>query len=169
MLTPEQDEALKKAESIFYEYSKQEPSQKNYNLLRNAFEILAEFVDDTDNIYYRAFFAEIIQTMQDTNEFELSEDCQSTKILIFKECLIYVYEVKSIDIVLGLTLCNNLISLGLILLQGIEEPQDYTLAHMSFDFARTLSLTFNRDTSALDEVLSHFHMSEDGSYMYKGV
>lgn len=131
MLTEEQQRALERGTELYlktYGSWKDEMCDARLNLLNESMDILAEFVDDVDDVYYRLIFANVIQDMQNTNRFELSDACQESKLIIYLETMKWFNNTDTYKAYYKPFLWSAFNNLGKIFLKGEELEQNDDLA-----------------------------------------
>lgn len=131
MLTSEQQQALERGTELYLKtYGSWEDKlcDARLDLLSESMGILAEFVDDVDDVYYRLIFANVIQDMQNTNRFELSDECQESKIIIYLQTMKWFNTTDTYQTNYKPFLWSAFTNLGAIFLKGEEMEQNDDLA-----------------------------------------
>ena len=137
--------------------------KEGLDMLIEAFNILSEFVDDVDDIYYRVVFANVVQDMQDTGEFDMSEDCEHTKIDIYLQTLKWFQSAESYQVGYRAFLWSVFNKLGGIFLKGEEFlDQNDGLARLCFLNNKIL------EHPLADIFLDYFIQNEDGEWIFTG-
>lgn len=163
-LTQEQRKAYAEGAANYYEatgkFGSVPDEEAKQELYLEAFNLLAEYVDDVVSENYLLLFAIIVQKLQDYN-FDLSEAAISKKIEIYLK-FIKEYQYDSTDDELYEHLLDKMyINLGFILLEGVELRQDENLAHLMFDICRRRGLV---DSS--EKILRQFEQGSDGKWYF---
>lgn len=162
-LNQDQQKSFEKGMSLYVNYFMDDNNNtpEMLDVLYNAFEILDEHVDEVDDIRYRMLFALAVQSMQDSQEFELSDDCIKTKNNIYLEILKWSVNLDFISAinqteVFKIFLCIALDNLAQILLKGDELPQNDHIAWMCYRECKKLGHLM------LENVFDRFEKNKDG-------
>ncbi len=164
-LSEEQQNALENGHRLYLAaLSKLNTSERltGLDLLFESFEMLSEFVDDVNDIYYRVVFANVIQEMQDTGEFDLSSKCTDTKIDIYLQTLKWFQSTESYRTSYRSFLWSVFDKLGQILLKGEELPRNDEVARICFQNNKLL------DHPVADVFLDMFVQDENGKWVFTG-
>lgn len=164
-LTEEQQNALEEGKRLYLAaLSKLETSERSIglDLLFESFEVISELVDDTDDIYYRIVFANVVQEMQNTGEFDLSPECVETKIDIYLQTLKWFQGAETYRTNYKSFLWGAFDELGKILLKGDELPQNDEVARICFQSNKVLGHPM------ADVFLGMFAKNEMGNWCFTG-
>lgn len=164
-LSEEQQNALENGHRLYLAaLSKLDTPERltGLDLLFESFEMLSEFADDVDDIYYRVVFANVIQEMQDTGEFDLSADCTDTKIDIYIQTLKWFQSAESYRTNYKSLLWGVFDKLGQILLKGEELPQNDEVARICFQNNKLL------EHPMAEVFLDMFVQDENGKWAFTG-
>lgn len=138
-LNQDQQKAFEKGKFLYVKYfmADNNNTPEMLDVLYDAFEILAEYIDEVGDIRYRMLFALAVQSMQDSQEFELSDDCIKTKNSIYLEVLKWSVNLDFISAinqteVFKIFLCFALDNLAQIVLKGDELLQNDHIAWMCY-------------------------------------
>ena len=165
VLSQEQQNALEKGHRLYMTaLSKLDTSERliGLDLLFESFEVLSEFVDEVNDIYYRIVFANVIQEMQDTGEFDLSTDCIDTKIDIYLQTLKWFQSAETYKTSYKSFIWSVFNKLGQILLKGEETPQNEEVARICFQNNKLLNHPM------ADVFLDMFVRGENGKWVFTG-
>ena len=165
-LTQEQRDAYAKGTANYYaatgKFFGTPDEEEKQDLYLEAFNLLAEYIDDVASENYLLLFAIIVQKLQDYN-FDLSEDAVDKKIEIYLK-FIKEYQYDSTDDELYEHLLDKMyINLGFILLEGKELPKDENLSHLMFDITRRRGLV-----DSAEKMLQQFAIDNDGKWYFCG-
>lgn len=140
-----------------------EPDQEEKeNLYLEAFNLLAEYIDDVESENYLLLFAVIAQELQDC-DFTLSEGSVDKKIEIYLK-FIKEYQSECTDDEFYEHLLDKMyINLGFIFLEGKELKKDDNLAHLMFDITRRRGLA-----ESSEKILQQFSMDSEGKWSFCG-
>lgn len=160
-LTEEQREAYVKAGVNYYHACRAVGEVRKQDLYLEAFDILAEYIDDVESENYLLLFAIVTQALQDA-DFDVSKDAIEKKIEIYLE-FIEEYQYQPTDDKLYEHLLDIMYaSLGFIFLEGEELAKNDDLAHLMFDISR------RRGSEQLAaEMLQRFDMGSDGKWHFR--
>lgn len=163
-LTQEQREAYAKGAANYYaatgKFGGVPNEETKQELYLEAFNLLAEYVDDVVSENYLLLFGIIVQELQDYN-FDLSEAAINKKVEIYLK-FIKEYQYDSTNDELYEHLLDKMyINLGFILLEGVELRQDENLAHLMFEICRRRGLV---DSS--EKMLRQFKQGSDGKWYF---
>lgn len=164
-LSKEQQNALEKGHRLYLAaLTKLDTSERlvGLDLLFESFEVLSEFVDDVNDIYYRIVFASVIQKMQDIGEFDLSTDCIDTKIDIYLQTLKWFQSAESYKTSYKSFLWGVFDKLGQIFLKGEELPQNDEVARICFQNNKLLKHPM------ADVFVDMFVQGENGKWVFIG-
>ena len=168
MLNQAQQAAYNKGKELYVKYILSEETTPNtLDMLYDAFELLGEHVDDVEDIDFRLIFALVVQAMQESDEFNLSEDCIDTKVEIFLQILKWVVNLDSSTVdafttIFKMTLCHTFETLGTILLAGKELPQNDYVAWICYQQSKRLG-----HMSVDESILDLFEKGSDGKMVLK--
>lgn len=165
MLNTEQKEAFEKGFALYQKTCAEWENplcDARLDLLDEAFCTLAEFIDEVDDIYYKVAFANIIQDMQDTDKFDLSDECQNTKINIYVETFKWVQTAEDFLVKYKPFLWSVFKNLAKIFLIGNELEQNDTLARTCWGINKALGHPM------ADVILSSFIQDNNGDWKYTG-
>ena len=165
-LTQKQREAYAKGKAKYYaaigKLVGAPDENEKQNLYLDAFNILAEYIDEVVSENYLLLFATIVQELQDYN-FKLSKAAVDKKIEVYLK-FIKEYQSDSTDDELYEHLLDKMYpSLGFILLEGKELPKDENLAHFMFDITRSRGVV-----DSAEQMLQRFTIDDDGNWHFCG-
>ena len=164
-ITEEQQNALENGKRLYLAaLSKLDTFERSIglDLLFESFETLSEFVDDADDTYYRIMFANVVQEMQNTGEFNLSPECVDTKIDIYLQTLKWFQSTETYRTSYKSFLWGAFDELGKILLKGDELPQNDEVARICFQSNKLLGHPM------ADVFLEMFVKNEKGNWIFTG-
>ena len=165
MLTNEQQEAFDKGFELYGKTcaSWSDPlCSARLDFLSEALETMGKYVDEVDDIYYKVIFANIVQDMQDTGKFDLTEECQDTKIDIYLRTVKWFINTDSYIVGYKPYLWSVFNKLGWILIEGKEFPKNDHVAHICFECNYTLGHPLAPMTLEL------FEKDDSGKWVYTG-
>lgn len=87
MLTAEQKKALDKACSLYLEARKTDDKATSLQLFNDAFGVLAEYIDEVDDIYYRVVLANCMEELQRKGNIDYDPSLIQFKSSIYAEML----------------------------------------------------------------------------------
>lgn len=162
----EQNKALKTGLSLYQEYCSawSDPEcDARMEMLEEAFDTLGDYVDEVDDVYYRAIFANVVQDMQDCGKFELSPECIETKNTIYLETLKWFQNAQSVVVGYKPFLICVFHKLGENLLSGAEGlMKNDNVAWICYRNAKLLG------SSVSDLILEAFVQDEEGKWAFVG-
>ncbi len=164
-LTVEQQGAMENGHRLYVAAISMLETDKRTNgldLLAESFETLNKFIDDVDNIYYRVLFANVVQEMQDTGEFDLSKGCIIIKTDIYLQTLKWFQRAESYQTKYKSLLWGVFLNMGKILIKGDEMPQSDEVARICYENLKMLGHPF------ADFLLDMFVLDENNKWVYKG-
>lgn len=167
MLNTEQEKAFQKGVAL-YKRACGEWENPNcdarLNCLAEALETLGEYVDEVDDVFYRVIFANVIQDIQDTGIIELTDECQTEKIMIYLNTLKWCNTTSSFAENMLPYLWSVLNKLARILLNGTEGiAQNDNVARICYCNLKKLGYPL------ADIFLENFAQNQAGEWFFTGI
>ncbi len=172
MLNEVQKKAFEKGFSLYQEYCLYEDKKCDLALdkLEEALEVLGKYMDEVynkkelaiDDLLYLIIFANVVQDMQKSGEFTLTEECLPAKLRIHIRTIQWFNELEDYFCKYKGFIWAVFNDLGWELVSGKELKQNDDVARSCFAWNKKLSQPF------ADVFLNYFERNTDGKWVYTG-
>lgn len=170
MLTKEQERTLEDACELFLQANQSEDNVASLELFNKAFDMLLEYIDDVDDIYYQLVFANCIEKLQRKGNVEFNSILIEAKTAIYVKALQWFIDASQYKSAFNGHLFIAFDALGRLLLIGGENVrQDDHYAYICYQCIKMLDLPMS------DEIVDKLYLEDfvkdeaTGKWKYIGV